>query len=191
MEEWRDINGYEGLYRISNCGRILRWIGNKWKPICLNKNVKYLRVTLSQKCKRKSFRVNRLVYETFIGKIPAGYEVHHMDGDRLNNCIGNLNAISEKVHNRIHREANPNIVKGIVDYQKNIRAKRVIQLTLDGRFVAEYPSYKEAERRTGISCTSIRKYINKIEYAQGKLRNHAGGYLWRLKDEINSSKFKQ
>lgn len=189
-EEWRDIRNYEGIYRISNCGRLLRWIGKKWKPLCLTKNVKYMRVSLSRDCKKRSFRVNRLVYETFIGKIPNGYEVHHIDGNRLNNCVDNLIAITEKEHNRIHREANPNIVKGIVDYQKNVRAKGVVQLSLDGRFIAEYPSYKEAERKTGISYTSIRQFINKIEYAPGKLRKHAGGYLWRLKNEIDSNKFK-
>ena len=156
-EEWRDIKGYEGTYRISNCGRLLRWISGKWKPVCINNKVRYKRVSLSLSCKKKSYRVNRLVYETFVGEIPVGYEIHHIDGIRLNNCVDNLKAISESEHNRIHRENNPQIVKGIVNYQKNIRAKSVLQYTLDGVFIAEYPSYKEAERATSVSSSSIRQ----------------------------------
>ena len=185
MEGWKDVKGFEGIYRISNCGRFLRFIGGRWKPLSLSGKTKYKRISLSYKGHKVSCRVNRLVYEHFIGVIPQGYEVHHKDGNRHNNHIDNLVALSESEHNRLHREANPDIVKGIVHYQKFVRPRHIIQLTLEGCFVSEYPSIAEASRKTGVNKTSICKVANGLKDGHGNIRIQAGGYLWRLKDETN------
>lgn len=47
-------------------------------------------------CKRKQYYLHRLVYETFIGEIPPKYEIDHTDGDRDNNCVSNLRAVTHK-----------------------------------------------------------------------------------------------
>jgi hypothetical protein len=98
MEEiWKPIINYEGLYEISNYGRIKRF--NKDKRYKLFKILKYkknrsrygyLQTSLYKGGICKYFYISRLVLETFIGPCPEGMEACHNDGDPSNNFVGNL-----------------------------------------------------------------------------------------------------
>ncbi len=76
-EEWKDIEGYEGVYQISNSGRIKRikiWNGKKFitgekilKPYLNGKNGKYLKITLHKDKKAKRVYVHRLMAQTYLG----------------------------------------------------------------------------------------------------------------------------
>ena len=46
--------------------------------------------------KERTVLLHRYIYETFVGEIPAGYLVTHINGDRLNNTLGNLKIVSRK-----------------------------------------------------------------------------------------------
>ena len=111
MEIWKDIKGYEGLYQVSNEGRVkslARWIDgvNYGKPckkyrkekIMNQQEVKggYMRVALCKKNKHHSYQVHRLVYETFEGDIPNDLQVNHIDENKKNNCLENLNLMTPK-----------------------------------------------------------------------------------------------
>lgn len=58
----------------------------------------YKRVQLNKFGKRKNFLVHRLVYETFLGPIPEGYQIDHIDHDKTNNHIDNLRALPASVN---------------------------------------------------------------------------------------------
>ena len=101
MEEiWKDIPNYEGLYQASNLGRIksiqyFNHTNNKiyprdkiLKPILNEKG--YCRVDLSKSRKIKRHRVHRLVAETFIPNPYNLLEVNHIDGNKQNNKVNNL-----------------------------------------------------------------------------------------------------
>ena len=95
QEEWKDVIGYIGLYRISNIGNVKKLNKDKrskpfriLKPI-INKNG-YLRVYLYKNKKGKPFFIHRLMLETFVGPCPMGMECRHLDGDRKNNKLNNL-----------------------------------------------------------------------------------------------------
>ncbi len=100
MEEiWKDIKKYEGLYQVSNLGRIkrIRFINNVTnKPqeriISVNKidNLGYRTTCLCKNNKRKYKRVHRLVAETFISNPNNLPCVNHIDGNKTNNTISNL-----------------------------------------------------------------------------------------------------
>lgn len=96
-KEWRPVRGFEDYAEVSNLGQIHYYAG---------KSKKYPdeRFTYGYECGDylyatiggKSFRINRLVYMTFVGEIPDGMEVNHIDEDKHNNCVWNLNLMTKK-----------------------------------------------------------------------------------------------
>lgn len=90
MEEiWKDIKDFEGLYQISNFGKVKNSRTNR---ILKNKKDKdgYLYVILSKKSKIKALKIHRLVGIAFISNIKNKPQINHIDGDKTNNNINNL-----------------------------------------------------------------------------------------------------
>lgn len=90
IEEWKDVFGYEGYYKVSSQGSIRHVLNGILKQTQRNKNVKYLCVHLSVQGNAKVLSVHRIVAEAFLGPPPEGHEVRHLDGNPQNNCINNL-----------------------------------------------------------------------------------------------------
>lgn len=94
-EEWRDIVGYEGLYQISNLGRIKRLISPKCKKerlLAVTKDLKYgyCRVMLSKENKARRFLIHRLLAEHFIPNPENKPCIDHINGIRDDNRLENL-----------------------------------------------------------------------------------------------------
>jgi len=94
IEIWKSIINYENLYEISNFGQIKSFSrpGN-WHEKILKLNLKqdgYSQITLWKNRIPKTFLVHRLVLETFIGPCPMGMECRHIDNNRSNNQLNNL-----------------------------------------------------------------------------------------------------
>jgi hypothetical protein len=106
VEEWRDIDGYEGLYQISNFGKVksvkrecvcpsaLGGKGKRTVPERIRKpNIMkgYHCISLIKEGKHKVFRIHSLVAEHFISVQPTpDYQINHIDGDKANNHVENL-----------------------------------------------------------------------------------------------------
>jgi hypothetical protein len=102
MEEvWKDIAGYEGLYQVSNLGRVKsleRMIpyskGMRKIPEKIMKQEKntdgYLRLKLVNNSGKKNKKIHRLVAEAFIPNPEEKKCINHIDGDKSNNCVKNL-----------------------------------------------------------------------------------------------------
>lgn len=89
MENWKDVVGYEGLYRVSDKGRI--WSCKR--RICLSQQTTpdgYKLVILYNRVSRKGYGVHRLVAKAFIEGGSDGLQVNHKDGVKENNCADNL-----------------------------------------------------------------------------------------------------
>lgn len=106
-EIWRDIKGYEGLYKVSNYGRIK----SLERKDCLGRSKKekilklsedkdgYLLITLHKNKKVKTFKVHRLVAETFVPN-PNNYPIiNHKDENKINNHVSNLEWCTVKYNN--------------------------------------------------------------------------------------------
>lgn len=105
-EEWRPVVGHEHLYHVSNFGRVKRLAGT---PRCphdrlLNPGVErvgYYVVGLSMNGKNHNIEVHRLVATAFIGERPYKHEVNHIDGNKLNNNVSNLEYVTRS-ENGLH-----------------------------------------------------------------------------------------
>ena len=107
-EEWRDVVGWEGLYQVSNQGKVRSvtrgrntYIGRCLSAATTTKG--YHRVTLSLNGVDKKAHVHRLVAEAFIGLRPDGYEVNHRNGNKTDNRPSNLQYVtpSENIRHSI------------------------------------------------------------------------------------------
>ena len=166
-EVWKDIKGYEGLYQVSNMGKIksLKFShGNKEKILKGNKEkFGYLVVTLYKNKGRKNFKIHRLVAETFIPNPKNLPQVNHIDGNKQNNRIDNLEWCTAKENtNHAHKTGLAN--------NDNLKIK-VKQYDLNGNFIREWDSITDIEKSLNIDKSSV------VKVCRHK-RNQAGGYVW-------------
>lgn len=87
-EIWRDVVGYEGLYQVSNIGRVVR-TENK-RLLKLDDTKGYFYVGLYKRGKQKRFCVHKLVADAFLDNKLGQIRVTHLDGNTLNNNVENL-----------------------------------------------------------------------------------------------------
>lgn len=188
-EIWKDIEGYEGRYQVSNLGRVRsldRWIEmphprnpkftlqffHKGKIISQHvHNNGYMHVMLHTEKKRKSHTklVHRLVAKAFIPGYQEGLDVNHKDCNRLNNNASNLEWMTRR-ENLMYADVMDKI-------HKNQR-KKVIQMTLSGEVLKIWPSIHRAHLELGIDTKSI------TGCCRGYYGNKtAGGYRWRYADK--------
>lgn len=177
MEEvWKDIAGYEGLYQVSNKGRvkslsrrrIVGWANyiSKEKiirPATHRQGYKY--VCLYNNDGRKIFKIHRLVAMAFIPN-PNGFGcINHKDENPSNNSIENLEWCDHSYNNRYGTRCEK--------FRKSM-GKVVLQFTKNGDFVKEWICMRVAERGTGIRNIDV--------VCRGE-RKTAGGFIWKYKDE--------
>jgi hypothetical protein len=136
-EEWRGVVGFEGLYEVSNHGRVgsLTCRGHRRETPLVLKTMAhcgYQRVNMYRHDggKFRSRRVHQLVLESFVGPAPAGHtHAAHIDGDRMNNRLSNLkwatpkeNAFHKQLHGRAMRRSGHTQAKAMEDDIEAIRA---------------------------------------------------------------------
>ena len=184
IEIWKtsiyDGEIYEGLYQVSNWGRILSLnYRNTGKSELMNPSEMpngYLRVCLSKNGEDKQCYVHRLVAETFLENPENLPEVNHKDEDKTNNFVflnedGTVNKKKSNLEWKNHRD---NCNHGTRNERSaKARSKRVLQLSLDGELIREWESTQECGRN-GFDSGAVAKCCN------GKLP-HYKGFRWEYK----------
>lgn len=177
VEEWRDIQGYEGYYQVSNFGRIKSLPrGNKtprWRSQCAirKQSIKnrYCHINLSKDGKIQWRAVHRLVALAFLPNPNNLPQVNHKDENPSNNHVSNLEWC-DAIYNM-----NYGTVRDRMSHTKITKEYRTKVLQIkDGQVVATYNSAHDAQRKTGIGMAAICKVC------QGKPKyKTAGGYEWK------------
>lgn len=169
MEEiWKDIEGYEGLYKVSNKGSISSYNkyiehrggkrfrkGKIMKPAITPKG--YKRIRLSKNGTGKSFMLHRLVAQAFIPNLEGKPQINHIDGNKENNVIDNLEWCTNG-ENQVHawKYGLNKGVTGMFKGENNRNAKKIICTT-----TGEVFNYiKLASKKYEIDRTSISKCCN-------------------------------
>ena len=95
LEKFKDVQGYEGLYQVSTWGRVYNVLANKMVHTEVTKKG-YLRVDLFKNGTRKHHKVHRLVAKAFIPNPNNKPQVNHIDGNKQNNSITNLEWVTNR-----------------------------------------------------------------------------------------------
>lgn len=172
--EWKSVKDYEGIYEVSNLGEVKslerldsRGRRRKEKLLKLQKDGDdYLFIRLSKNGVKKPVRINRLVYSTFVEEIPEGLQVNHIDENKENNRVDNLNLMTSKENNNwATRNAR----------SAAARSKQVEAIDkITGRVIFTFPSTREAGRQ-GFNQSNVAKCC------RGEYKSH-GGFIWRYKE---------
>lgn len=171
-EIWKPVYGYDGLYDVSNLGRIYNYRKRCYSFGYVDKNGRY-KFALSKEGKTIQKLAYRVIYEAFISPIPKGYDIHHINHISSDNRLENLELIKSNVHRKMHyNESKNRLIKSKITKC----SKPIIQYTKNGEFIAEYSSAKEASSQTKINQGNISMCcLNKYGYKT------AGGYIWKFK----------
>ena len=158
IELWKNIKNYEGYYQISNLGRVKslkKWCGNKHIKKYIDKeqiikpsrdNLGYLKVMLHKERKIENKRIHRLVAEAFLDNPNNLPVINHIDNNKNNNCVNNLEWCTQK----------HNVEEGIkcfarkYDYKGNFK-KFIIKDKRYNRYYVRFTFNKKTEYLGGFS----------------------------------------
>ena len=176
-EEWREIKGYEGLYQVSNFGRLKSLLRKDPSGVLRKESIKnsvkmpdgYKSVSLCKSGKKKMFRV---VAQAFIPNQENKPQVNHKDEDKTNNRVSNLewvtrsenmlwNGLSKKIA-RKNRMSSPN--------------KLPIESIDENGNVEKFDSINEAARKLGLNAPNL------IDCLKGRIKQ-SGGYVFKYLQE--------
>lgn len=161
-EIWKEIKGYEGLYAVSSKGRVKNLMSGKVLKNRSN-NHGYPYVSLFRgDGKPKNCTTHRLVAEAFIPNTLNLPQVNHIDENKHNNDVSNLEWVTASQNSR---------------HSAHQQSCKINQLSLDGEFIREWESSMQIERETGYDQGNIIKCCKMY-----KNYSHVGGYKWQYAD---------
>lgn len=172
-EVWEDIDFTNGMYKASSKGRIKSTGKNKTQ----NKVLKDLitKKGYSEVCMcGKRYRTHRIIAQVFIPNPNNLPQVNHIDGNKLNNCIDNLEWCTNEYNHKHKCEHGLNISP-----ENSGRPKRKVEKInmYTNKVIETYDSIASAGRLNNLSAGNIR------QVCIGK-RNHCGGYFWNFIEKV-------
>lgn len=175
-EIWKDIEGFDGIYQVSNQGRVKRlpkeivrtngW-GKSYKQTFPEKIIKpYISnnlwfIQLYRDGQKKGVSISRLVANAFLPKVMGKTEIRHIDGNNQNDRVDNLEWVTwgEKVKTNCSNNGGHN-------------KRKVIQMDENGNTVGTYESIRKAAEALSVSDSCI------VSVLKGR-RKRIKGYVWK------------
>ena len=199
-ECWRDIKGWEGVYCVSNLGRIMscdkkvKARGKGYRVIKgtvlrpTRTRTGYLYVNLCDKNQSSRVYVHRIVATVFIPNPNNFSEINHKDENKQNNSVfintdGSVDLEKSNLEWCTHvynmNYGTAKYRRGLKMRNNTINSKPVIQLSMEGDFINEYPSASEATRQIGNTNSNSSSILG---VCRGE-NYSAFGYLWKFKKD--------
>lgn len=181
MEMWKPIKNYEDSYEVSNLGRVRSndrytptWNGEVFKKGVV-KTLKedkdgYYKVWLSKNSKKKPFFVHRLVAQAFIDNFDDLPVVNHIDGDKKNNVVTNLEWCTRSYNDKHAFKL------GLRSPSCGGTSKRVLRMNPNNGSIKIYDSLSAAARDLNVTPQNI-------SYCANGLQEMANGFYWVFIDE--------
>lgn len=170
VEEWKDVLGYEGLYKISNYGNIIsfkRYPSGKLLKPSVDKDG-YLQIGIrDEKYHRKWFRIHRLVAIAFIPNPLELLKINHKDGDVQNNYVDNLEWCDDTWNNKYRHILNPDLFKGEshpLAKHTNEEVLQIYKLAWDGKLTQKEIGNMFNISRGEVSCIKIGAVWNSVTH---------------------------
>lgn len=159
-EKWKDIKGFEGVYAISDMGRVYSYRSRRvLKPAYKPEGYPMIRLS-----KNYVNTIHRLVWDTFVGFTDSRQIINHKNSNKRDCRLVNLEACDYSYNLRYA-------------FENGERATvPVSQYNLQGQFVRDYPSIEDASKITGVQKSCI------CTCCKGKTKS-AGGFVWAYKGE--------
>lgn len=174
QEIWKDIKDYEGLYQISNLGRVKSLMGwnfgkndyEKREKVLKPSKGEYEKVVLFKNGKNKTYAVHRLVAKTFIPNLDNKPQVNHKDENKQNNCVDNLEWCTHKENMNYGTKQ---------DRESRIKTKyNVLQYDLNDNLIKVWFNLREITLNTNYKKSNIMSCCNHKSKT-------AYGYKWKYK----------
>lgn len=127
----------------------------------------YCQVQISSNGYAKTITIHKLVYNTYVGEVPNGYEINHIDGNKENNHVSNLETVTKKEN--MQKAVENGQIKSGIDCPSSVQVSQID--VLSGVEINRFGSINIATNKTGVAGSSISCVIN------GK-RTTAGGFKW-------------
>ena len=160
-EIWKDIEGYEGLYQVSNLGRVKRVTTNR--ILKSSKHVSgYLMVNLSKNSVTSHQRIHRLVAQAFIPNHENKHDINHIDENKTNNHVSNLEWSTRK-ENCNHGTRNDRISKML--------SVPIIATNINTGELTEFYGINDCARQLELQASNITHVLK-------SRRKQTGGYTF-------------
>ncbi|MCT4402561.1 NUMOD4 domain-containing protein [Leuconostoc suionicum] len=194
MEIWKDIIGYEGLYQVSTLGRVksvekTRAYINRGKKRNFHRKERILKlangrgdyklITLSKNDNSKTFRVHRLVAQAFIPNPENKPQVNHIDEDKSNNSLNNLEWVSS--YENMHWGSCLEKTLSKKNYKAEAIKRMVPVIAIKNNKEQFFDSIKSASEELGLYRSAISQCLS------GK-QHTTGGYSFRYAVDRNTIK---
>lgn len=184
MEEiWKDVIGYEGVYSVSNIGRVKSlektilckgWKIVKEKVLRLKLRGGYMAVGLYKNKKQKYYYVHRLVANAFIENTHNKPQINHIDANKTNNNLLNIEWVTQS-ENRLHAQRmglciNCNMLSSERMKKKTGKDNHASMPIIDTQTGVKYSSIREAAKKVNINYNTLYGWVNNIYPNKSSLR---------------------
>lgn len=153
-EEWRDVVGLEGRYRVSSFGRVMSARGKVLAQSTLH-GYQYIALNKAQ------YRVHRLVLAAFVGPCPEGHVAAHWNGVRSDNHVANLRWTTKR-DNETDKERHGTILRGESHTQAKLSTVDVLEIR---RLHGEGASSRTLGRQFNVNACTIMRIVRRQKWA--------------------------